>query len=44
MLLLPMSQNMGKITAIFVFDHTYRHYIMYESWSTRDFMMKMMKF
>ena len=43
LLLLPTSQDMGEIVEIFVFDHTYTQYL-YEAWSTRDFMMKMMKF
>ena len=33
----------GGIVEIFVFDHTYDT-ILYEAQSTRDFMMKMMKF
>ena len=43
LLLLPTSQDMGGIVEIFVFDHTYDT-ILYEAWSMRDFMMKMMKF
>ena len=43
LLLLPMSQYMGEIVEIFVFDHTYDT-ILVRSMVNEGFMMKMMKF